>query len=420
MGQHKWEVNTRDVNNGWSFAYGGVTKCNDVLNNIKEIKGEDEAAYDKSVHAGIAETKVLRAFYHLLAMDLYGNVPIVDGFDAVLKQSTRAEVFAFIEKEIKDNLPNLQAERSYGRVTRQVGYTLLAKLYLNAEVYTGTERWTDALAMCDTIIQSGQFEMMPDIATPFKINNTDCKEIIFPIAFDAVKAQGNMFHLITLHYVHQQVYGFTTQPWNGPCAQQPFYLSYDDADLRKQQWWFVGPVKNAAGDTLTYNIGTTSKPVIIVPTISATADKTAANSFDGARFTKFEIEAGIEHHANNDFPVYRLADILLMKAEALLRINNGNEAAAKEVIRPIRQRAGLPDHVSLTLDSLLLERSHELCWEGHRRQDLIRFGQFNKSWGAAGIGQRYKLASDPYRNLFPIPQWVMDAAPGVYTQNAGY
>jgi hypothetical protein len=411
MNEHKWEVDTRDINNGWSFAYGGVTKCNDVLDQIKIIKGDDEAQYDEVTKFGIAETKVLRAFYHLLAMDLYGNVPIVASTDATLKQSTRAEVFEFIKSEIEDNIDYLEREPSYGRVTRAVGYTMLAKLYLNAEIYTGTAQWEKAKAKCDSVIKEGYYVVESDYFTPFKINNTNCPEIIFPVVFDAVKAQGNMFHLITLHYAHQEVYGFTTQTWNGPCTTEQFYDSYADADARKAQW-FVGPIKNSKGDIIQYN----GKPAIIVKTISKPVDDANGNNFDGARFIKFEIEPGIAHHANNDFPIYRYADVLLMKAEALMRLNGG--AATDEAValaNQVHNRTGLANYTTttLTLDELLKERGRELAWEGHRRQDLIRFGKFNIAW-------EYKDASDPFRTLFPIPQWVLDAAPGVYTQNSGY
>jgi hypothetical protein len=412
MNEHKWEVDTRDINSGWSFAYGGVTKCNDVLDQIKIIKGDDEAQYDEVTRFGIAETKVLRAFYHLLAMDLYGNVPIVASSGAELRQSTRSEVFAFIETEIKDNLDFLERTPSYGRVTRAVGFTLLAKLYLNAGVYAGTPRWQDAVTACDSVIDGGYgYLIEANYFTPFKINNTNCPEIIFPVVFDAVKAQGNMFHLITLHYAHQEKYNFTTQPWNGPCTTESFYDSYADNDLRKAQW-FIGPITNSKGETINYQ----GKPAIIVKKISAAVDAANGNNFDGARFVKFEIEPGIEHHANNDFPIYRYADILLMRAEALMRLNGGTATTdAVAAVNQIRTRTGLDAYTTgtLTLDELLKERGRELAWEGHRRQDLIRFNKFTAAWD-------FKDPSDAYRSLFPIPQWVQDAAQGVYTQNPGY
>ena len=414
MHTHTWEVDTRDVNNGWSFAYGGVGKCNDVLDKIKEIKGKDESQYDAVTVAGIAETKVLRAFYHLLAMDLYGNIAIDDNSSDTITQSSRVEVFDWIEQELLDNINNLDKRVRYGSMTKSVAHTILAKLYLNAEVYTGTPRWADAISQCDSVINGGYgYTLNEDYFTTFKKDNVGNKEIIFPIVFDAIYAKGNMFHLITMHYTQQQVYGFTTETWNGPCTLKSFYDSYNALDKRKAQW-FVGPVMKD-GEVIKYSNSTLEDaPAIIVPEVTTIQDPTAANTFEGARFVKFEIEPGIEHHANSDFPIYRYADILLMKAEALMRLNGGvANQEALDAVNEVRKRTGLADYtaVTLTLNELLAERGRELAWEGHRRQDLIRFGKFT-----TGMWEFMEPRS-ANRAIFPIPQWVIDANPGVYTQN---
>ncbi|MDR0871906.1 MAG: RagB/SusD family nutrient uptake outer membrane protein [Prevotellaceae bacterium] len=410
MHTHTWETDTRDINNGWSFVYGGTTKCNDVLQKIKSFKGEDETQYDAVTKAGIAEAKVLRAFYHLLAMDVYGNATIDDGGE--IKQRTRTEIFNWIEKEVKDNLSNLSRNVRYGSVTASVAHAILAKLYLNAEVYTGTPRWQDVINECDSIINGGYgYALNPDYFTAFKKDNTGNKEIIFPVVFDEVYAQGNMFHLMTLHYVHQQIYNFTTPPWNGPCTLKSFYDKYDSSDARKAQW-LVGPVQKD-GVTLTYKVGDNTLDAILTPEVTTIQDPSAANTFEGARFAKFEIESGIAHHANSDFPIYRYADILLMKAEALMRLNGGTaNADALVLVNQVHTRAGLIGYTSLDLPELLNERGRELAWEGHRRQDQIRFGTFTSgSWEFMEAGE------SPNRTIFPIPQWVLDANPGVYTQN---
>lgn len=413
MHTHTWEADTRDINNGWSFAYGGIGKCNDVLNKIVEFKGSDESQYDNVTKAGIAETKVLRAFYHLLAMDLYGNIAISDNSDSEIKQSARKEVFDWIEKEVKDNLDFLDSEVRYGSVTKSVAHTILAKLYMNAQVYTGTPRWQDAIDHCDAVI-SGDYGYALDANyfNVFSKDNAGNKEIIFPVVFDAKYAPGNMFHLMTQHYTQQLVNGYTTETWNGPCTLKSFYDKYADNDIRKNQW-FVGPIQKD-GVTLTYEIKTTkqSVPAVIVPEVTKLQDPTAENTFEGARFVKFEIEPGIAHHANSDFPIYRYADILLMKAEALMRLNGGTaNAAALDLINQVHQRAGLSPYTTITLDELLDERGRELAWEGHRRQDLIRFGKFTTGmWEFMG-------PRSANRAIFPIPQWVLDDNPGVYTQN---
>ena len=414
MHTHTWETDTRDINNGWSFVYGGTTKCNDVLEKIYDIKGDDPSQYDDVTKSGIAETKVLRAFYHLLAMDIYGNVAIDDG-EQEIRQYSRAEVFNWIEKEIKDNLPVLDNTVRYGSVTGSVAHAILAKLYLNAEVYTGTPRWQDAANECDAIINGGYgYGLNEDYFTAFKKDNTGNKEIIFPVVFDEVYANGNMFHLMTMHYTQQQVYGFTTQTWNGPCTLKSFYDKYANNDKRKAQW-FVGPIQKD-GVTLTYSNATLSNvPAIIVPEVTTIQDPSAANTFEGARFFKFEVEPGIAHHAKSDFPIYRYADILLMKAEALMRLNGGvANAEALNLVNQVHTRAGLAPYTAseLTLPELLNERGRELAWEGHRRPDQIRFGTFTSgSWEFMSTGE------SPNRKIFPIPQWVLDANPGVYTQN---
>ena len=429
MHTHTWLSDTRDVNNGWSFAYGGVTKCNTVIDNIHTIAGEDESTWSDAAKAGLAEAKILRAFYHLLAMDVYGNVHIDDG-EREIKQYTRKEVFEWIEQELLENAELVDDAVRYGSMTRPVAYMILAKLYLNAEVYTGTPRWAEAEEYCDKIIEGGYgYDLNKDYFDAFKTNNTGNKEIIFPIVFDSVYANGNMFHLITQHYTMRDVFGFTTDCWNGPCTLESFYNLYSDKDVRRNQW-FVGPVYDTESDWETivyrrsswtgkvvkYKHGDTEMDVVITPEVKTIQDPTGANSCEGARFFKFQFENGIAHHADSDFPVYRYADVLLMKAEARMRQKNGvADDVALECVNKVHRRAGLADYTAaqLTMKELLAERGRELAWEGHRRDDQIRFGTYGGTW-------EFKSASDKNHELFPIPNWVRDAAPGVYQQNPGY
>ena len=433
MHMHTWGSNTRDINNGWSFAYGGVTKCNTVTDNIKMIAGEDESTYTPVQKAGLAEAKILRAFYHLLAMDVYGNVHIDDGKhvdeNGRVKQLTRAEVFNWIVSELKENIEVAEDKVRYGSMTRPVAYMILAKLYLNAEVYTGTPHWKEAEDYCDSIINGKYYELNKDYFDAFKTNNTNNQEIIFPIVFDGVYANGNMFHVMTQHYAMRDVFGFTTDCWNGPCTLPAFYDSYADNDLRKNQW-FVGKVYDTPTDwqTIVYNRaswtgkqvewkhGETTMMVEITKDVTTIEDGTAANSCEGARFFKFQFENGIAHHADSDFPIYRYADVLLMKAEARMRQANGAvDETTLDLINQVHTRAGLAAYTAdqITYDELLAERGREFAWEGHRRDDLIRFGKFGSAW-------LFKEASDKNHEIFPIPDWVRDGAPGVYTQNPGY
>ena len=428
MHTHTWGSNTRDINNGWSFAYGGVTKCNTVIDNIHTIAGEDESTWSDAAKAGLAEAKILRAFYHLLAMDTYGNVHIDDGNRAI-KQYTRKEVFDWIEGELLDNLEKVDNDVRYGSMTRPVAYMILAKMYLNSEVYTGKPRWADAEKYCDLIINGGYYTLNTDYFDAFKISNTSNKEIIFPIVFDGVYANGNMFHLMTQHYAMRAAFEFTTDCWNGPCTLESFYNKYSDNDKRKAQW-FVGPVydsvtdwntiiyhrENWTGKIVEWDHADSHFKVIIDPKVTTIQDPTAANSCEGARFVKFEFANGIAHHADSDFPIYRYADVLLMKAEARMRQNGGKaDEEALECVNKVHTRAGLPAYTAdqLTLQELLDERGRELAWEGHRRDDQIRFGTYGGTW-------EFKESSDANHRIFPIPDWVRDGAPGVYTQNPGY
>lgn len=429
MHTHTWESDTRDINNGWSFAFGGVTKCNIVIDNIHTIAGEDESSWSDAAKAGLAEAKILRAFYHLLAMDVYGNVHIDDG-KREIKQYTRKEVFEWIEKELKDNAELVDDTVRYGSMTRPVAYMILAKLYLNAEVYTGTPRWKEAEEYCDKIINGGYgYDLNDDYFAAFTTNNTSNKEIIFPIVFDSVYANGNMFHLITNHYAMRDVFSFSTDCWNGPCTLESFFNLYAENDVRRNQW-FVGPVYDTQTDwkTLIYNRsswtgnivnwkhGQSEFQVIIDPKVTTIQEPSASNSCEGARFIKFQFENGIAHHADSDFPIYRYADVLLMKAEARMRQQNGiPDDIALECVNKVHRRAGLTDYTKaqLNYDELLAERGRELAWEGHRRDDLIRFGKYGEKW-------EFKETSDKNHQLFPIPDWVRDGAPGVYEQNPGY
>ena len=255
--------------------------------------------------------------------------------------------------------------------------------------------------------------------------------------FDATYAKGNMFHLMTLHYVHQDVYGFTTQTWNGPCTSHKFLEKFEDNDVRKGQF-LSGEIRDKGGKLMKYTIpadkenGVVEHQVdaILTPEITTIRDKKKNNTFEGARFVKFEVEDALDHHANNDFPIYRLADIYLMKAEAEIRLYG----QAKDVsnVNELRKRAGAKEYTTATLnlDEIIEERARELAWEGHRRPDLIRFGMFTGGkylwpWKGAkpadnpteNVNGKATLES---RNLFPIPKWVRDANSGVYEQNPGY
>ena len=183
-----------------------------------------------------------------------------------------------------------------------------------------------------------------------------------------------MFHLMTLHYVQQDVYGFTTSTWNGPCTTHKYLDKFEDNDLRKSQF-FYGEIRDKSGKLMSYTIPADKEngvlehlvDAVITPDITTIRDITKTNTFEGARFVKFEIEDGIDHHANNDFPIYRLADIYLMKAEAEIRLNGSVSDITN--VNKLRNRAGVKDYTlgTLSLDEIIEERArgHSFVWLPH-------------------------------------------------------
>ncbi|WP_373330991.1 RagB/SusD family nutrient uptake outer membrane protein [Salmonirosea aquatica] len=182
--QHSWQVSTDDgtFNGLWTWCYNSITSINQQLGNITDP-------------GTLAELKTLRAFYHYVALDHFRNIIIADkiGGDSPT-QRPPAETFAWIEKEVKEAYPNLSEDvggKFYGRINKYVADMLLAKLYMNAEVYTGTARWADAKAECDIVISSGKYSLEANLFNNFTTNNVGSKENIFVVPFDASKRGGS-------------------------------------------------------------------------------------------------------------------------------------------------------------------------------------------------------------------------------------
>lgn len=407
--QHTWTNTTEAINSMWSRFYEGVAKTNQLL---EQFGGDTD---DPAAAATVAKIKIMRAYYYYLLIDNYGDVPYVTSFsDAEEKpaKDDRAEIWAGIVADVEESIPHLGSGTSKNAVTKGMAQSLLAKLYLNAEVYTGVSDisyWTKAEAACSFIIDSLGYALESNPLAPFKTENQDSPENIFTIPYDEDSYHGFNLHMRTLHYNHNLTYQMTVGPWNGCAAVESHYNSYDDEDIRKTEGFLVGPQYDAAGKIIFD--ATAGSDLVIDPFIPALqmdlTDSLKQIRMSGARISKFEIAKGSKDNLSNDFPVFRLGDIYLMKAEAMLR--GGKTAAdAVEYVNPIRERANVDTWTAadLTLESLLAERGREMFFEGHRRQDLIRFGQFNKSWWE-------KDASTSDRNTFPIPQWVIDANPNL-------
>ena len=427
MHMHWWTPTQSHVNALWNRVYAGINNTNRAIYQIEN--GPD---FDGKENL-LAELRVLRAFYYYLLLDNFRNVPIITRFDipadSLPAQSNGREVFQFVEREILDNLDLLSEEvsvRTYGRFHKWAALALLADLYLNAEVYTstgfdgvafqgGTPRWEDVISVTDQIINSGLFILEPDYSAPFKTDNHNSSEIIFAVPYD--EQYGPWFHLHskTLHPANQATYNIEHQPWNGNGGAPWFIDTYDPEDLRLKKTWIMGLQRAANGDTLycSQQDSLIGKPLIFENELVSVFN-TAEN--DLYRIGKYEIKMGARWSLSNDFPIYRYARILMMKAEALLRL--GDAAGAAELVNQVRARAFEPDKPvspeELTLDRFLMELGWEFVAEAKRRQDLIRFGKFTtESWGPD------HKPNGHHRIIFPIPQQALNTNPNL-VQNPGY
>ncbi|GAB3502344.1 RagB/SusD family nutrient uptake outer membrane protein [Spirosoma knui] len=398
---HTWNPVTDNgqFNGPWNWCYNNITSINQQLGTIK-----DEATK--------AELRALRAFFHYEAMDMFGNVIIADQVSSgTPKQSTRTEVFNFVEKELLAIRPNLSSTVGgayYGRMNKYVVDMILAKMYLNAQVYTGTPRWQDAITRCDTIINSGKFRLASDFFSNFSIQNQGSPEIILATPFDKSKRGGFHPQMQTLHYLNQLTYNIGTAPWNGFAAVTEFYNSFDDKDVRKKMW-LVGQQYKADGTPLQDD----NIPLAYTPEVKSFVLAAGAEGrVQGARYQKYEIQKNNSFtEQDNDFVVFRLGDVYLMRGEAKFRL--GNTAGALTDMNVIRARAGMPDFTALTLPNILAERGRELAGELHRRQDQIRFDTYADA-------KRFK-AVDPDKHfyLYPIPNDQLSLNPNL-KQNPGY
>jgi hypothetical protein len=403
---HEWAA--QETPDCWRFTE--VTTVNKIINMLDQSTVEidnRERVY--------AELRGIRAFWYFYMLDNLGNVPIVTSFDVteLPANNSRQEVYNFVEAELLDIMDDLTEEKSistYAKFTKWVAYTLLAKLYLNAEVYTGTPQWDKCLDYCQRVIDSGLYELEPDIFNNFKIKNESSTENIFVIPYDADYFRDYFIpYQMSWHYSTYLTFGVQYSSWNGPCAVSSFVESFDVEDARYGSF-LIGPQYAADGSPLYIRDGITPLNYTV-----EMEDFSNATEYEGARLFKWEVEAGGRTHLDNDFALFRYADILLMKAECLLR--TGNEPAAREITNTVRARnfTTPKPYEQLTLDILLQERGYEFVFEGWRRNDQIRFDQYKGTWA-------FKPNEDPadrHTYIFPIPLTVLDKNPNL-RQNPGY
>jgi len=494
-----------------------ITSCNAFLRETTDAKLAGRGVSGQllaDIELYKKEARFLRALSYYHALDLYGNFPFVTENDEVgfffPQQKSRADLFTWIEKELKDIENGLAAPKSneYARADKAAAWTLLAKLYLNAKVYTGTAKYTECITYTNKVISAG-YGMDSPYKNLFLADNHTADGVIFPIAFDGLRTQsygGTTFliHAAIGGSMSPAAFGVnggwggtrttsalvntfnsginitasnneigavsnwglvgsaTVNGWNGPDMPLHkigstnvyagfFNLNEGEIKFRRDNDWGFNYGDNGANGTIddggsnikvakglykiTFNLAagtyTIEKdPRAIFHTDGQKLEIESISTFtDGYAVAKFKnldkngMKGSSGEFTDTDFPLFRIADVYLMYAEATLQGGGGSEALAISYMNLLRgNRANNFGKVtSINLDFILNERARELYWEGHRRTDLIRFGKFsdgNYIWPWKG-GVKEGVSTSSHLNLFPIPATDLNANPNL-KQNTGY
>ena len=522
---HNWNASNEFIRATYDRVYYQISICNEFLRQTTDAKVSDrgaDATLQTNVQGYRLEARFLRALSYWHALDLFGAVPFVteeDPIGAFLpEQASKQELFDYLVSELTEIVPLLPTTNEYGRATRGAAAMLLAKVYLNAETYVGTQRYSDVVTALDPVL-NGPYSM--DASVPYQHlfladndSNDASDEIIFSVNFDGLRTQtyGGMTFLVhaavggsmnaaefgigggwgglrtTPQFVDKfdvnvdvsslnnslgaaSTWGVigsaTPNGWGsdidmratGNAGEFGLYMTLSDGELkfRNNDDWGDNLGDNDADGSLEANganIGAgagvyfiTLNPTAGTYRVSPIKDhrgnfytdgqnkeiedqSTFTDGYAVVKYKNVDVDGNPgsdpDMFPDTDYPMFRLADAYLMYAEAFLRgASNADGATALGYVNTIRQRAYQGNHgqlalSDLTLDFLLDERGRELHWEGHRRTDLIRFGQFSTSgvWAWKG-GVQEGATTEAFRDLYPIPQTDITANPNL-EQNTGY
>lgn len=404
----------------------GVTICNHYL--------EVCADYDDTM---TAEIRFLRALYYYYMMDCWGNVPFTTVVSSdYAEQIDRADLFAWIEEELLDILDDLSepaaktsSDEGYARVDRASAWLLLARLYLNAEVYTGTAQWQNAADYAELVIDSPHklFTTGNDDYSAYQMlfmgdngENGSSVESLLSLLQDGVTTTswGTSLFLIASTYKTDETPGRgTTESWAGNRARKEFvekFFPNDDAPSGT-----VENVVEAAGD---------DRALIYTADRTLSIDDTGefTSGYSVAKFTNVYSDGGSPHNSqfvDTDFFLMRAAEAYLTYAEATARLNGGNTTTeGTAYVNQLRTRANADTQNIYSLDELCDEWCREFYYEGRRRIDLVRFGYFGGSsdykWQWKG-GTESGSNFSSYLNIFAIPETDLNANPNL-VQNPGY
>lgn len=423
------------------------TRCMVTVTRANEFLKQSASSNIEGVAGLRAEARFLRAYAYYLLMDLYGNPPFATeeniGGTSMPTQIGRSALFDWIESELvelssaESSMPEVGAV-AYPRVTKGAAKALLARMYLNAEVYTGTARWEDARNTAEAVINMG-YSMCPNYEELFLQDNGENvnsqKELIFAIAYDRDHTQswGGTTHLVsgslddnTSSVVAQEL-GYpegshiARERWNGYHIPDEYVSS--NFELNGVEW---------GGSGIGYDRATSDKRAFFSNN-KCVEDFLLTDANSGWKCWKFSsrdsqgnlyTDGSSSKYSSSDFPIIRLAEMYLIYAEAQARIDGGVTADAKALgyIKALRDRAGLSTPSSINLDFILKERACELMLEGHRRTDLIRYGYFTSmsfSWPYKNGIPAGGVAIDDFRIIYPILQTDLTQNPNL-KQNPGY
>ena len=457
---HKWTAGEAPLKDTWDYLFKVVMLCNEGIERMDAFKTNDPDEHTL-LESYKAELRALRAMYYFYLMDLYGRVPLVTSTDTKSSQMTlsdRKTLFYWIYNELSDVLPFLPSDYSqftnseyYGRMTAFVVYFVMMKLAINAEVYTDND-WTDNVRPdgCDIILKSKDiftyntkednawktvqnlyaslaefFTLSENYSENFAVRNETSRENIFVIPMNPLLFSNKYWYFFrSRHYLHGAALNCASE--NGPCATVSairtfgFNEGYCNPDIRFYYNFYYDDV--AINNQLVRDEdGVTAlhyRPLAVTK-FDLSGEKYEKTA--GARIYKYEFDYNSRDDGrlmNNDIVLFRFADAILMYAEACYRL--GDKESAVAAINKVFTRSNDPDtwapYTDVNDDILLRERLMEFMWEGWRRNDLIRFGRFNKPYDLKTDASH---EADGHTTVFPIPADLLVMHPD-WQQNPGY
>jgi hypothetical protein len=436
MHQHTWNSENPQLINMWNSMYQGVINSNRIIEQIQNNRVPVPPGTTKT--ALLAEMRSARAFFYWLICDNFGAAPLITTTSTDLPgKASRRDIYNFIVGDLQAAIPDLSdvtGKAMHGRFNKWAAKALLANVYLNAQVYTGEEKWSECQAQCEEIIISGKYQLEGDYRNSFKTQNENSPETVFAVPFDENRGGGFFPDMFSWHAALRDKFAMQSTPWGAGSAMgvPQFIDTYDAGDKRLGYTWMMGAQFAADGVTpLKGSYDMAGKNLVFTRELP---NGLFTGEAEGYRMNKFEVRSGARFDLSNDFPFFRYAQVLLMKAECLAR--KGDAAGAAQIVTSVRARnfddpsqatvtgSGLladsryqygfvenykivdrDNTAPVKLGRLLDELGWEFAWEGHRRRDDVRFGVFTtKSWLS-------KKPQGTDRSVFMIPQTAINSNP---------